>query len=129
MERRIRFAFVILSLGLLAGCNSEKKAQLPNPASVNCVEKGGRLAIAKRGDDGEYGVCIFEDNRQCEEWALLRGACPIGGLKVTGYITPEGTYCAIQGGKVLDNERVCELKNGQRCLTKNLFNGQCSADK
>jgi putative hemolysin len=32
---------------------------------------------------GQYGVCFFEDNRQCEEWALLRGDCPVGGKKVT----------------------------------------------
>lgn len=27
---------------------------------------------------------LFEDNCLCEDCALLRGACPVGGLKVTG---------------------------------------------
>ena len=55
---------------------------MPNPASENCTEKGGTLSIEKRGDGGEYGVCIFEDNMQCEEWALMRGECPVGGVTI-----------------------------------------------
>lgn len=43
--------------------------QIANPASENCVKHGGTLAIYKRGDSSESGVCLFEDNRQCEEWA------------------------------------------------------------
>ena len=62
-------------------------AAVANPASANCVSKGGKLIIDRRGDGGDYGVCLFEDNRQCEEWALFRGECPVGGIKVTGYVT------------------------------------------
>jgi putative hemolysin len=54
--------------------------------------------IETAGSGGQYGVCLFEDNRQCEEWALLRGECPVGGLKITGYVTPQARYCAIHGG-------------------------------
>jgi len=61
------------------------KQGLANPASVNCTQGGGTLDIRTRPDGGQYGVCVFEDNRQCEEWALLRGDCPAGGLKITGY--------------------------------------------
>ena len=60
-------------------------AALANPASQNCVAKGGKLQIEERGDGGQIGVCYFEDNLQCEEWALMRGECPVGGVKVTGY--------------------------------------------
>ena len=63
---------------------SDSKTGIANPASVNCINKGGTLSIQKRSDGGEYGICIFEDNRQCEEWALFRGECPVGGKKVTG---------------------------------------------
>jgi len=58
-------------------------AEIVNPASENCLKQGGMLNIEQRGDLGSIGVCYFEDNRQCEEWALLNGACPVGGLKVT----------------------------------------------
>ena len=73
-------------------------AAAANPASKNCIAKGGELRIETAGDGSQYGLCLFEDNRQCEEWAMLRGACPVGGIKVTGYVTPQARYCAIRGG-------------------------------
>ncbi|MEZ4583733.1 MAG: hypothetical protein R3A10_19215 [Caldilineaceae bacterium] len=36
---------------------------------------------------------------QCEEWALMRGECPDGGVKVTGYATDAARFCAITGGE------------------------------
>ena len=45
---------------------------MANPASVHCIQQGGRLEIRKQSGGGEYGVCLFNDGRQCEEWALLR---------------------------------------------------------
>jgi putative hemolysin len=65
-----------------------QSAGLANPASQYCADQGGTLTIEKRGDGGEFGVCTFEDNLQCEEWAMMRGQCPVGGIKVTGYLTP-----------------------------------------
>ncbi len=73
--------------------------QLANPASVNCTQQGGTLTIERRPDGGQFGVCTFTDNYQCEEWALFRGECPKTGLRVTGYVTQAGRYCAITGGR------------------------------
>ena len=64
----------------VTGVKGEASTQLANPASVNCTKSGGHLAIEKRGDGGEYGVCYFDDNKACEEWALFRGECPQGGV-------------------------------------------------
>ena len=44
--------------------------------------------MEQRDDVGQIGVCYFADNKQCEEWALEKGYCPVGGVKVTGYNTP-----------------------------------------
>jgi putative hemolysin len=109
--------------------------QSANPASVNCVEQGGTLSIEERGDGGQYGVCAFEDKRQCEEWALLRGDCPVGGVKVTGYATPAARYCAITGGAYTitgnsgadDEQGTCTLKDGARCDAWDYYNGTCDA--
>ena len=109
-------------------------ANMANPASENCIKQGGQLVIQKRGDGGEYGICLFEDNRQCEEWALLNGDCPVGGLKVTGYITPAAQYCAITGGTYditgnsgTPNETgTCTFMNGQTCDAIDYYNGKCS---
>lgn len=117
------------------GAQPQTGAQIANPASVNCTKQGGTLVIQKRGDGREYGVCLFEDNRQCEEWALLNGECPVGGLKITGYVTPASQYCAITGGTydITGNSGTpqetgtCTFKNGKRCGAGEYYNGQCAA--
>lgn len=132
-----------ITIALLAGCVSPTtpqftptpatSGQIANPASENCVKQGGTLMIQKRGDGGEYGVCMFEDNRQCEEWAMLRGDCPVGGIKITGYVTPAAQYCAITGGTYqitgnsnTDQEQgTCTFKNGQTCDAWDYYNGKC----
>jgi putative hemolysin len=108
-------------------------AELPNPASENCVVQGGRLSIQTREDGGQYGICLFEDNRQCEEWALLRGDCPVGGVKVTGYVTAAAVYCAITGGEYAitgnagagDELGTCTLKDGSLCDVWEYYKGEC----
>ena len=62
----------------LAACSAapQPPAQQPqvglaNPASVHCVEKGGKLEIRKEAD-GQTGYCHLPDGRVVEEWALFR---------------------------------------------------------
>jgi putative hemolysin len=107
---------------------------LANPASTYCLEKGGELIIQKRNDGGEYGVCVFADKGQCEEWALFRGECPVGGIRVNGCVTPAALFCAITGGQYSEfilksgnNESgVCSFINGRRCDAWEYYNGNCS---
>lgn len=58
---------------------SDTTTTLANPASVNCGKVGGNLVIQKNPDGSEYGMCYFGKNKGCEEWALFRGECPVGG--------------------------------------------------
>lgn len=136
-------AFAIIAIAL-AGCAplvaptpeaaQPADTQLANPASENCIAQGGTLSIETRDDGGQYGVCIFEDNRQCEEWALMRGECPVGGVKVTGYVTPAARFCAITGGEYAvtgdsggENEQgTCTLADGKTCDAWAYYNGTCS---
>ena len=131
---------------LLAGC-SERAAPpapeqttaaapavtLPNPASENCIQKGGTRRTEKISS-GEFSVCLFEDNRQCEEWALLRGACPLGGVRITGYVTPQARYCAIRGGAYVVTRQetattpeagTCTLPGARTCDALALYEGRC----
>lgn len=109
---------------------------MANPASVYCTEQGGTLEIETIGSGGEIGVCVFEDNLQCEEWAMMNGACPVGGLKVTGYNTPAARYCAITGGSYEDNgttseedeQGICTLPGGTVCAALDYYNGECSEE-
>ena len=91
---------------------NNEPVSLPNPASANCVKLGGKLVLVE-GVKGQYGICYFEDNRQCEEWAMFRGDCPIGGVKVTGYDNDAQIYCAIRGGQVNMDKNICTLKSGE----------------
>lgn len=48
--------------------------QIANPASVNCIEKGGKLSIVDK-PEGQVGMCTLSDGTVCEEWAYFRGEC------------------------------------------------------
>jgi len=100
--------------------------QLANPASINCRKKGGTSMIQTNPSGGEYGLCQFDDNMACEEWALFRGHCPIGGVKTTGFDTTAQKYCAWIGGQTLAVENAtCTLPSGEICDDKALYTGEC----
>ena len=109
----------------LSPSSSTAKQGLANPASVNCTKLGGTLDIRTRPDGGQYGVCLFVDNLQCEEWALLRGDCPQGGIKITGYDNAAQIYCAITGGQVDMQAGTCLSAHGKRCELDKYFAGSC----
>lgn len=122
---------------LIAGCSESTpppRVGLANPASENCTAKGGMSQIETLPSGAQYGVCLFEDNRQCEEWALMRGECPVGGIKVTGYVTPQARYCAIRGGTyTVTAEQTadapergdCTLPGRETCDALALYEGRC----
>ncbi len=56
--------------------NSHHALNMSNPASVNCANAGGVLAIARQLNGSSVGMCQLPDGKRCEEWALMRGACP-----------------------------------------------------
>lgn len=142
MKHKMATLIILTGIALLsAACASTtptpteiiEPVGLPNPASQNCLDQGGDLTIMARGDGGQYGVCFFEDNRQCEEWALMRGDCPAGGLKVTGYITDAAVYCAITGGTYTITgtdaagveQGTCTLPDETTCDVWEYYNGIC----
>lgn len=69
---------VITPSGAQTGEPEKSEAAIPNPASVNCVEKGFRSEIRTAEDGSQYGVCIFDDGSECDEWLYLRGECSPG---------------------------------------------------
>lgn len=76
----MRFVFPAVLL-LLAGCTPlvergeagdlRPVIGMANPASVSCVDRGGRSEIRDK-PTGQIGVCVFRDGRSCEEWVLFR---------------------------------------------------------
>jgi putative hemolysin len=99
---------------------------IANPASVNCQQKGGQLSIAEKPDGSQYGLCYFGDNMACEEWAMFRGDCPVGGVKTTGYVTDAQKFCAWSGGQTSTaSNAVCTFKNGSTCPNDAFYAGTC----
>lgn len=138
-KRRLAPVLVAVALAAIPGVPRDvaqpapSSPQLANPASVRCVEKGGALRMERRPDGGQYGLCVFADNLQCEEWAMFRGDCPVGGLRVTGYVTPAARYCAITGGRYTaiansgrpDEQGSCALPEGRTCDAVAHYTGAC----
>jgi putative hemolysin len=53
-------------------------ANMPNPASVYCEANGGTLDMRTDAEGGQYGMCVFPDGDECDEWAFFRGECGAG---------------------------------------------------
>jgi putative hemolysin len=68
-------------------------ANMPNPASVYCVENGNKLEIQTAADGSQSGVCVFPDGSTCDEWAYFRGEC---GPTTQESPTPAATVAATQ---------------------------------
>ena len=108
---------------------------LGNPATQYCAQVGGTPKNETRPDGGQYGVCYFGDNYVCEQWALMHGECPVGGVKVTGLTSPVAGYCEITGGDYTligttnTGEEVgnCILPDGQMCDAGEYYAGACPA--
>jgi len=44
---------------------------IANPASVYCIQQGGKLEIVET-EKGQIGICVLPDGRRIEEWAFYR---------------------------------------------------------
>ena len=98
MKKRNVLIILLLVILLLAlcGCAVSKPkptemSQLANPASVNCEQKGGKLELRTAADGGTFGVCVFQDKSECEEWAYFRNECKPGD----SLLSPTGTPVVI----------------------------------
>lgn len=89
-----------------------------------------------RTNIGEYGVCVFEGNHKCEEWAMYRNRCPIGGVDVTQYTTVAAQYCALTGGIYTATSEIgtgneqgsCTFPDGTQCDAWGYYSGECQVE-
>lgn len=71
----LRFS-LIGAVMMLAGCTVSGPdpimgLQLPNPASVYCIERGGTLDI-KESPQGDVTTCVLSDGTRVDEWEFYR---------------------------------------------------------
>jgi putative hemolysin/predicted secreted protein len=76
--------------GVAAAATTVPSAGMANPASVACVNAGGKLEIRKDATGGEYGMCTFANGTSCEEWALLNDKVCKPGVAAAATTAPEG---------------------------------------
>ncbi len=83
-----RFLFILLPIllltSLITACApsppqiatpTSANTNLANPASTYCTQQGHKLEMRKDEQGNVYGVCVFEDGSECDEWAFFRGEC------------------------------------------------------
>lgn len=77
-SRRRHVIVPMLAAFLLCACGEESSrsaslAQIANPASLYCEERGGRLELVDEAE-GQTGYCVLPDGRRVEEWTLFRAS-------------------------------------------------------
>lgn len=154
MNAKIKNISIAITLGLfvLSACSAQTPQPvtatatldtitIANPASAYCEEQGFKLEIRTALNGSQYGVCMFEDDTECEEWAYYRGECKPGDMDVApaptatpaGIANPAATYCVEQGGAseirtAEDGSQsgVCIFPDGSECEEWALFRGECA---
>jgi len=114
-------------------------AGMPTPASVYCEQQGGKLEIRTDSAGGQYGVCIFSDGSECDEWAYFRGECSPGQAApapTIGMANPASVFCTQQGyrlemrtGSDGGQYGVCIFPDGSECEEWSFFRGECGQGK
>ena len=87
MKRIFTFTIILMAITacttfqvqtLKAAGTDIPQANIPNPASVYCMQQGNKLEIRTAADGSQSGVCVFPDGSTCDEWAYFRGECGPG---------------------------------------------------
>ncbi len=145
MTKRMKvqiFLAMLAGLLALAACTAVRplntpKTHVANPASENCAKQGGTLKIETAGDSSQYGLCMFSDTMACEEWALMNGDCPVGGVDISSSPSEQVTYCLVTGNQYTtmdmdtappSTKELCILKSGKNCDVLDFYTGRCKAD-
>jgi putative hemolysin len=141
--KQMVFVLFLLAVLVVASCSvrpdatptmSDSPANLPNPASKNCVDQGYQYEIRAEGD-GEVGYCIFPDGSECEEWAFLRGECgPEPSDQGADMANPASKHCTDLGYRLeIRNESggqvgYCIFPDGSECEEWAFFRGECKPE-
>ncbi|MDI6605963.1 MAG: DUF333 domain-containing protein [Candidatus Omnitrophota bacterium] len=115
------FICIFFITGLASGAEGDdENKQLPNPAARYSARMGYKYEIR----NGNYGVVIFPDGTECNEWDFFRGK---KGQK--------WSYCEQQGGKIENRVEnmgtwtaeyaVCVFVDGSECKETDYLDGKC----
>jgi uncharacterized protein len=107
MKRIIAYIIIMIALTSCSAPQVQKpepastvtpQANMPNPASVYCVQNGNKFEIRTASDGSQSGICVFPDDSTCDEWAYYLGECgPAAQKSPTPAMTVEATAEASGG--------------------------------
>jgi putative hemolysin len=112
MKRIIPFTIILIAL---AACTAPQvqvpeptatdmpQVNMPNPASVYCMQNGNKLEIRTAADGSQSGVCVFPDGSICDEWAYFRGECGLALQKSPTPAMPVEATSTASGGNPEEN--------------------------
>ena len=103
----------------------EDAQAIPNPASSFCEDQGYTLRIMN-DKDGQYGVCVFNDGKFCEEWAFFKEMCGKEYIKSTSCVEAGNP---VKTGKCcvgLSTISAMDLREDYRCRARVGGWGVCS---
>jgi len=98
---------LILSALIVSGCGTatvEPTTGMANPAAVYCEGQGYTLEMRTDADGGQYGVCMFPDGSECEEWAFYRGECSSAAEAAVETATETPTTPSASSGQAAPTE-------------------------
>jgi len=113
--------------GLPSGENNKDNGNvgLANPASVFCIEQGGKLK-PQTNDKGEYSICVLPDGSEMEEWEYYRKEhkpeTPTEDLTNCKSYFDGCNTCFVTGGKIGGCTRMAcsdEMKKEPKCMLYN----------
>ncbi len=123
MSRASTFWLLAAMIALTAaGCSAPTQVEIANPASVYCADRGFQSEVRTDADGNQYGMCIFPDGSECEEWAFFRGEC---GLEYT-YCAQQGYTPEIQQQEGGSTSVICRFPDGATCPELDYLNGSCT---
>jgi len=95
-SRQLKLLSIILLVFAVTSCQAAQETDdqtgLPNPASVFCEEQGGKNETRTDASGGQYGVCLFEDGTECDQWAYFNGECQPGQQELSPSPVPVPAY-------------------------------------
>lgn len=94
ITKTLTVSFIVILSLFIAGCKAPvevtstaitgtDEVSLANPAAVYCEKQGYRVEVRTDVEGNQYGVCIFSDGSECDEWAYFRGECSPAGQSPT----------------------------------------------
>ena len=82
-------------------CAASSPIGLANPAAVKCSVDGFSYEIREDADGGQYGVCIDEENRECDAWEYFHDECVLGEAVVEKIDEPEAPIEEVLDGEIV----------------------------